>query len=239
METEYINNWHRVWSNRKLRESGEGSVLEKLISIDGFDSPLGLMEETHWRNYIDMFAQRSGIINSDSIFEVGCGGGAFLYPFYESGHKVSGIDYSGELILVSQSVMPDRKDFLNVTEATCLRNDPREDVVIATHVINYFPTLAYSFEVLTTMSLQAKNIFTVSALPDAQLSKGSKEVRRGLLTNDEYELKYKGLEILYYEKSWFERLASSNGFIAQFFDHNMPGFAQNPYRYDCVMTTSM
>lgn len=239
MGTSYINNWHRVWSNRQLSDTTEGTILEKLISIDGFDSPLGLMAENDWREYVKMFAVRVGLTSGDSIFEVGCGGGAFLYPFYESGHEIRGIDYSEELIRVAQSAMPKKKDFLKVAEASSCKSDPNEDIVIANHVIHYFPSIDYTFDVLTTMLRKASKAVAVSGIPDNQLRTNSEAARRGLLSKEEYELKYKGLDILYFEKSWFEDLAGDNGFTATFFEHSMPGFAQNPFRYDCVMSNNL
>ena len=59
-------------------------------------------------------------------------------------------------------------------------------------------------------------------------------MRKGLLTEKEYQLKYKGLEILYFDKRWFEVIAEKVGFSVELFKHEMPGFAQNQYRFDCV-----
>jgi SAM-dependent methyltransferase len=236
MEIGYINNWHRIWSKRKLTDITEGTVMEKLISIDGFDSPLGLMAEADWREYVNMFAKRSRIIPGDSIYEVGCGGGAFLYPFYELDFEISGLDYSQELINVARVAMPLRKDFLEVAEASACESEMPDSIVIANHVIHYFTSLDYAAKVLLTMLKKATKTVAVSGIPDAQLKTASEVARRGLLSEAEYDLKYKGLEILYFERSWFQRLAQENGFAIQFFEHTMPGFAQNQFRYDCVMT---
>ena len=58
MKSEYINNWHRVWNNRKLKGTNKATILEKLISIDGFDSPLGMMSESDWKKNIKLVLQR-------------------------------------------------------------------------------------------------------------------------------------------------------------------------------------
>lgn len=229
-----INNWHRVWSKRSL--PSVGSIVERLIAIDGFDSPLGYMTEADWRKYLALFTQRAGIMEGDSIFEIGCGGGALLYPFFETGYTVSGIDYSRELVEIARSMMPDRAAFLNSMEASACPTEPRTEVVVANHVIHYFPSLSYASDVVDAMLRKASRVVAVSGVPIVDLRDESELERRGLLTREEYEAKYVGLEILYYDRNWFTSLAKRHGFVAQFFDHEMPGFAQNRFRFDCVMT---
>jgi SAM-dependent methyltransferase len=234
MEDKYINNWHRVWSKRSVTESGSGTVLEKLISADGFDSPLGLMEENDWRDYVSLLAKRIQIVKDESIFEVGCGAGAFLYPFYQVGHQVSGIDYSKELVNIALESMPLDKESLQVMEATSCNAEPPYDVIFANHVIHYFPSLDYVSDVMNIIFKKVKRIIAISGIPNTSMKDESEKMRKGLLTDKEYELKYKGLEILYFDKGWFEVIAEKAGFSVEFFKHEMPGFAQNQYRFDCV-----
>jgi SAM-dependent methyltransferase len=234
MTVNNANNWHSVWSKRVLPESS-GTVLEKLIAMDGFDTPLGVMEEADWRNYVTRFAERSGITPADSIFEVGCGSGAFLYPFYEMGQKVSGIDFSTELVKVARSVMPLAASALEATEASVIDPAQKFDVVIANHVIHYFPGMEYAAGVLDAMFRKASKCVSVSGIPDQSLRADSESFRKGMLSDDEYEKKYAGLPILYFQKDWFQQLAEANSFSCAFFEHQMPGFAQNQFRFDCVM----
>lgn len=236
MTTGFIDNWHRIWSNRTPEGSQKGSVLQTLISIDGFDSPLGFMNEHHWKDYVAQFIQRSGIVQGDSVFEVGCGAGAFLYSLHGAGYEVSGIDYSKEQIQIAQSVMPQRKAFLNTTEASLCPINPSSDAVIANHVVHYFPSLTYSFAVIDLMLNKALKVVSISGIPNVELQNESENERRSTLSVEEYDSKYQGLEILYYSKDWFAELAKIHNFLPQFFDHDMPNFLQNRFRFDCVMT---
>ncbi len=233
---DYVNNWHRVWSHRKPLPELEGNALQQLISLDGFDSPLGAMSETDWKTYVGVFAERCALAAGDSIFEVGCGSGAFLFPFYQQGHAVSGIDYSEELIQVAQSFMPDRQAEISVMEAKEFSVQPVTDVVVANHVIHYFSSLSDAETVLTKMLRKAGKSVCVSGVPDAALRAESEQERRGILSPAEYEAKYAGLEILYFDREFFVDLAKTERFNVRFFDHDMPGFAQNRFRYDCLMT---
>lgn len=236
MTAEYLNNWHRVWSNRTPVGVSEGSELQRLIALDGFDSPLGLMLEAEWAAYVDLFARRSGVRQQDSIFEVGCGSGAFLYPFVQRGHRVSGIDYAPELINVARAAMPAYADGLQIVEAAACSVVPSADVAIANHVVHYFPSLAYAERVIDIMLRKASRVVSLSGLPDEAMRQESEDARRSLLTVDEYQKKYRGLEILYFGRGWLADRAAERGFEALFFPHEMPGFAQNQFRFDCVMT---
>lgn len=217
-----------------MPENGSGTVLEKLIYADGFDLPLGLMREKDWRDYVKLLAKRIQTAKEESIFEVGCGAGAFLYSFYEAGHQVSGIDYSKELVNIALEAMPLAKESLQVMEATFCKVEPPYDVIFANHVIHYFPSLDYVLDVMNIIFLKAKRVIAISGIPNAAMKNESEKMRKGLLTDEEYELKYNGLEILYFDKGWFEVIAEKAGFSVEFFKHEMPGFAQNQYRFDCV-----
>lgn len=235
---DYVNNWHRVWSHRKPLAELEGNALQQLIALDGFDSPLGAMSEQDWNIYVGVFARRCGLVADDSIFEVGCGSGAFLFPFYQQGHAVSGIDYSEELVRIAQSFMPDRQTAIRAMEASEFPVRPSEDIVVANHVFHYFASLAYAKTVLSNMLCKARKSVCVSGVPDAALRAESERERRGILSPKEYEAKYVGLEILYFDRQFFRDLASRYHFTVSFFSHDMPGFAQNRFRYDCLMKKS-
>lgn len=82
--------WEEIWNKREI--SHEYNGLEKLLRADGFDSGAGKISIDRWIEYTEYIKQEIDIQPSDSIFEVGCGCGAFLYPYYLKGHLV------GELI---------------------------------------------------------------------------------------------------------------------------------------------
>jgi hypothetical protein len=63
-----VNNWHRVWSQRKPDPEQAVNALQQLIALDGFDSPLGAMSENDWKTYVDVFSKRCGLLAGDSIF---------------------------------------------------------------------------------------------------------------------------------------------------------------------------
>jgi len=110
-----MNNWNSIWNKRKIEDSIVGNLLEHLIRADGFDEGAGSIGKYNWLQYILYIKERLNIEKTDSIFEIGCGGGAFLYPFYKEGYEVAGIDYSEALIEIGKSMMPQMN--LSVCEA--------------------------------------------------------------------------------------------------------------------------
>jgi SAM-dependent methyltransferase len=228
-------NWRIIWGSRKLEKHTMGTNLEKLIALDGFDSPLGLMSESDWRSYGDEFLRRNEVKPGEAIFEVGCGSGALLYLFHELGYKVSGLDFSQKLINAARVALPTISDQLIVAEANMCPVDVRVDLVIANHVFHYFESLEYAREVINKMIDKASRSVAIYGIPNIDLKLESESMRRGLLSVEEYNKKYRGLDILYFPQNWFRQIAMDRGCSAMFYKHAMPGFAQNEFRFDCVI----
>ena len=92
-----MSNWKFIWNNRKINDfNNTNSILGHLIEADGFDSPTGKINESDWVNYLEYLKKYIKINNEISLFEIGMGSGAFLYPFYLSKNKV------GALIVVQR-----------------------------------------------------------------------------------------------------------------------------------------
>lgn len=75
----------------------------------------------------------------------------------------------------------------------------------------------------------------VLEIPDAYTKEESERVRRDILTPEEYEKKYAGLEHTYYEREWFEEIAATHGLCYDIFDHCIPNYVQNKFRFDCII----
>lgn len=228
--------WRKIWGSRKIENQVTGSLLERLIALDGFDSPLGLMSEADWRLYGQSFYDRGDIKLKDSLFEIGCGAGAFLYLFHDSGHNIGGLDFSPPLIAAAKEAMPTAANQFILSEAINCSPYPKADVVLANHVIHYFESLEYVKDVIKKMIEKSLKAVAFYGVPNFEKRTASESARRGILSVEEYNNKYKGIEILYFDKSWFQEIAINYGLSIQFYDHMMPGFVQNEFRFDCVMT---
>ncbi|MGH9467943.1 MAG: class I SAM-dependent methyltransferase, partial [Terriglobales bacterium] len=128
--------WRDIWAARRL-DGGAGSTLARLLAADGFDTGFGTMPEAAWRDYVMRCAARLDLRPGDSLFEVGCGAGALLYPLAEHGCRVGGIDYSAALIAAARAALPDG-DWRCAEAGAPL---PAADFVVASGVFLYFPSL--------------------------------------------------------------------------------------------------
>jgi SAM-dependent methyltransferase len=234
-----MNNWFDVWGNKGDLNTGliankSFTTLEKMIALNGFDTPLGMMKEEDWIHFVESIKLRCNITKSDTIFEVGCGSGAFLFPFVESGYLVSGIDFSEKLIQKGMSLSSKLK--LVNSEAANMPLDPKYDVLLSNHVYHYFQNLEYAKDVLKKMIIKSKRVISITGLPNIEYQKESELYRRGLLGTDEYKRKYRGLDLLYFDFNFFQKIANEYNCSVTFYNHEMPGFAQNSFRFDVLLT---
>jgi SAM-dependent methyltransferase len=226
-----MNNWKAIW-NRRAR-NGERADLDTLIKLDGFDTGAGRIDVNDWRHYTANIAKKLGIVDGVSVYEVGCGAGAFLYALCEQfSIVVGGIDYATGLIAAASHVMP----YGHFKEGDANKFDiaPHYDFVIANSVFHYF-SREYASEVLARMIKKAKIAVAVMEIPDSATKEESEALRRDITTPEEYERKYKGLEHTYYVRGWFEEEAKARGLTFEMFDGCIPNYAQNRFRFGCII----
>ena len=97
-----MDNWREIWNKS---DRIDDYILDTLIKADGFDTGAGSFTLENWKIYTQDFYNILSIKPNESIFDIGCGSGAFLYPLYLLGIKVNGIDYSSPLIDLANRVM--------------------------------------------------------------------------------------------------------------------------------------
>jgi len=225
-------NWKEIW-NRRSFSADEKLSLDALIKLDGFDSGAGRITADDWQTYADIISAKLNIKNGDSVYELGCGAGAFLFALRERlSLKVGGLDYSSALIDAANHAMPDG-DFM-ATEAKLLDIEPAYDFVISNSVFHYFSE-DYAATVLARMVEKAKTAVAIMEIPDLKTKSESETLRRDLLSQEEYEKKYAGLEHTYYDRDWFKAQAAVLGCSCETFDGCVPGYAQNRFRFGAII----
>jgi cyclopropane fatty-acyl-phospholipid synthase-like methyltransferase len=223
-----VPNWKEIWGKRKVDAAGLLD-LDALIKLDGFDTGAGRIEAPDWQTYAEIISKKLGLRDGDSVYELGCGSGAFLYALRQrNALTVGGLDYSAALISAASRAIPDGK-FVEA-EAKFLDTDTRYDHVISNGVFHYFPK-DYASDVVARMVKKAKKSVAIMEVPDLQTRQESENIRRDALSQEEYEKKYAGLEHTYYERSWFEEQAITHGCSCEIFDGCVPNYAQNRFRF--------
>ena len=223
--------WYEVWGRR----SAEGPIrgLAELVALDGFDVGAGRIEVEGWQSYADTIARSLGLGRGQSVFEVGCGSGAFLYALRNACElQVGGIDYASGLIAVASQMMPD--GVFQVCEAGECPPEPRYDHVIANSLFHYLDA-RHAALVLSLMLRKARLGVAVLDVPDLATRDAAEAQRRHALSEAEYSRKYEGLSHTYFDRSWFEQQATGTGFDCTTFDACVAGCVQSSFRFGAIL----
>ena len=227
-----MDSWKRIWNKREI-EHGDDTLLS-LIRLDGFDEGAGNISQVNWIEYVNWIKGKLDIDETDSIFEIGCGGGAFIYPFYNMGHKVAGIDYSNSLIKNIQDTIPNMNFFC--CEAIKLNVSKKFDVVISNSVFQYFESYDYAEIVVNKMLNKARKKIAVLDINDIDKRNDAENLRRGALSKEEYENKYSGLNHLFYDKTFFIDIARRFNYTIDVFSQNIKHYGNNPFRFNVIIS---
>ena len=226
--------WHDVWNRRSFPED-QPIELENLVHLDGFDSGAGRINAPDWRHYAATIVQQFSLSSGSSVYEVGCGAGALLYGLRERlDIDVGGCDFASPLISVARRAIS-KGDFI-VSDATEFPVSPPYDVVLANGVFHYFPDFAYALRVLERMTAKTRRAVAILEVPDEAKREMSELKRREMLSPKEYKRKYRGLDHLYFPKSWFRNMSEALSMECRFLDIKIPNYAQCSFRFGVMLS---
>ena len=191
-----MDKWQEIWNKSNRIDD---YILETLIKADGFDSGAGSFTLKNWKIYTQQLYNKLSVKSNESVYDIGCGSGAFLYPLYLSNIKVGGVDYSSPLIDLANRVMKN-SDFQQI-EASKIDFKVKYDFVISHSVFHYFSNLKYAEEVIKKMLLKSTKRIGIFDINDKSKKSEYDEIRMGKMNKHEYAQKYEGLDHLFYEKN--------------------------------------
>ncbi len=222
--------WKDVWAARQL-DPARPSVLSRLLAADGMDTGFGSVEEDSWRRYVLKTAALLGIGPQSSVFEVGCGAGAWLHELDRLGCQIAGLDASPALIGYAREHMP-RGDW-HLGDASTLAPQPACDFAVASGVFLYFPSLEYAGTVLERMTRKARVAVAILDVPDLATRDAALAERRRIAGENEYRRRYAGLDHLYFARSWFQSALESLGAARiEIRDQQIEGYANSRFRFN-------
>ena len=224
-----MDKWKEIW-NKDERISK--IILESLIKADGFDSGAGSFSVDDWIKYTNEFYHILKIKNTDSIYDIGCGSGAFVYPLYLKKHLVGGVDYSKILIDLANTIMQDN-NFTN-NEAINI-NDDRYDIVLSHSVFQYFKDLDYAKNTIKKMINKANKKIAILDINDATKENEYHRIRMENMNEQDYKTKYQGLEHMFYNKEWFENIAKEFNLKIDIFDQTFKKYSNSKLRFNVIM----
>ena len=224
-----MENWKNIWNKS---ERVNKIILEMLIKADGFDSATGNFSVDDWIDYTNNLYCKLNIQETDSIFDVGCGSGAFIYPLYLKNHKVGGIDYSAILIDIANTIF---KNSIFVNNEAVNIDDEKYDIIVSHSVIYYFKDLDYSEKVIEKMIQKANKKIAIFDINDKSKENEYHKIRMACMNEDDYKKKYQGLEHLFYDKKWFEDIAKKFNLKINIFDQTFEKYSNSKLRFNVIM----
>ena len=209
--------------------------MQDLIELDGFDTGAGRIDVADWREYARGIGRLLDLSAGNSVYEVGCGAGAFLFALREQQVlRVGGCDYAPALIQAANRSLPGGT--FEILEAGDLPPTPTYDFVISNGAFHYFPDLEYARRVLERMIAKSNRGVAVLEVPDLSLRDAAERVRREKLSAERYEKKYAGLEHLYYGRDWFRTIAAARNLDCRLFPSPIPNYAQGAFRFGAILS---
>lgn len=230
MAAKAMNNWRTIWQKRSL-STGSDSVISRLLAMDGYEG-LGAVREDVWHARLEALRSRLVITDADSVFEVGCGAGAVLYPFYQSGLRVGGIDFASNLVETARQVMPGAD--LQPLEAIATPAEPQYDIVLSFGVFLYFRDYDYAKAVLLAMLRKARRWVGVCDVPDLALREDALQRRRDAY-GPGYDEAYQGLAHLYYPRAWFAEALAGQDVAVEIEEQKLAGYLHSGYRFNVYL----
>lgn len=233
------NKWKQIWSERSYNEKTDLS-LEKLITLNGFDTGVGSYDEKNWRQMVSDFCVRAHLFENSNILEVGCGCGAFLYQInQEINANCYGVDYSKSMIEIAKIAIPTGKFYVSEANSLLFPNT-KFDVIFSHSVFQYFPNHDYANEVLALLCSQIEKGGRLLLLDlndvDMQYAYHSGRMRE-YKSPAEYAKNYENLNHLFFDKKSLSSHLDSLGMSRiEFFPHAISDYGNSKFRFNLMCT---
>lgn len=225
--------WADIWESR-VHEPKKMSHTELLIA-NGYDSVRSALSTSNLVYAQDYYWSLIKLQNTDSVYEVGCGSGAFLYNLYQNNIKVGGMDLSNNLLDLAKINLPNGK--WEQGNALSLNVEEKWDHVISFGLFLYFPDINYAEGVISKMLEKANNSVCIYDFPNLDCKDECEAMRRSTTPN--YDRDYKNLQHLYYSKQWFIEFANSRNLHLTLFDQIIPEYASGKHRFCIILRKKM
>jgi trans-aconitate methyltransferase len=221
------SSWKKVWDARKL--TAHGSVQEKLIRANGFDSGAGEVDVSQYTHFVKYFSELINLKPDESLFEVGCGSGAFLYPLRQN--KIGGLDYSKPLIDIASEFI--HTGSFTCNSATNLDTEEQYDHVFSHSVFQYL-SLDQAQIVLSKMIQKSRKTVSILDIPNIEKREEQENERKKQLGEDDYNRKYQNLFHTYYSVDFFKNFPRLLGKNSRKVDTTVMNYSDQDFRFGIV-----
>jgi len=228
--------WDEVWERKGALAARTGSdPMAAAIAANGFDSPgADGVGPDDFRALAAEVVAAAGMAGGHSVYEVGCGAGAFLASLDAAlpGLSLAGCDRSASLVRAGRALFPSLA--LEVADAAELPAAAEADHLLACSVLHYFPDHDYAKRVIDAMAERAARSVTLLDLPDAALRDADEAARRSAWGDEAYAARYEGLDHLTYDREWVASRFRPDVWRVRVTAQSLTRYPNAPYRFNVV-----
>ena len=236
-----MNKWEVVWNKKgnvtEVKNLNEFEMFRILKEANGFDVAVENKDgyfKAFYEGWLEFYDKLNGLGTNkvESVYEVGCGSGVNLFMFKNRAiSSLGGCDYS-------KLMVDSARKTIGAIDIICCKADeivvePQYDLVMSESVFQYFDSLNYAEIVLRKMIEKSNLVTYVGEIHDACFEQELISLRRN--TIDNYDQKYEGLNKLFFEKSWFEKIANEYGKKVEFTNVNNSDYINSRYLFNCYI----
>lgn len=231
MNNEKTNTWKEIWTkSARLNDP----ILECMIKADGFDTAASKFDIEDWRRYVSNIYKYIGIKKDISVYDVGCGSGAFLYQHHLNGGKVGGCDYSPFLLKIANAFMDGTFEEI---DAKNLSTDIKWDVIVSNSTFQYFENKEIAYKITSKMMEKANNAIAILDVNDVEFEdvyheNRIEEYKRANLSEKDYWNKYDDLKHQFYPKKFFTDFGIKHNLKTEIYSQNINGYKNSKLRYN-------
>jgi cyclopropane fatty-acyl-phospholipid synthase-like methyltransferase len=224
----YYKTWKEVWENRKTQVAGNLSELQKLILLNGFDTPPNIYSENEWYELVDQIIDISELTSNSKVLEIGCGSGALLYGLKSRINcSIYGVEKSKSLYSIAKKNLDAANIYLlQASKINSLKG--QHDLILMHSVVQYFPNHNYFLKVIQSLDklLYPGGKILIMDIPDKQYI-DSKNLLNSVI-HPGVKLKH-----LYFDKdSLFRDLKKNNYSKIMEFGHVNKRYGNSKYRFN-------
>jgi hypothetical protein len=137
------------------------------------------------------------------------------------------------LINLAKTIMPNGN--LICDEAININTNETYDFIVSHSVFHYFKDLDYAKDVLVRMIQKSNKKIGIFDINNEEKKEQYYLLRMKGMDKQEYKQKYQELEHLFYEKSWFEKMAKEFNLKISIFDQTFENYLNSSLRFNVIM----
>jgi glycerol-3-phosphate cytidylyltransferase len=224
--------WKNIWDNRIIKSKIKSSNfnLKNSMILNGHYEGPGKIPIISWKKYGSKLRKVLNINRKDTLFEVGCGSGAFLYLFKDL-KKIGGCDYSNELIKYCKKFLKKHsKNIINKNSDQI--NDKLKYKFVFSHGLLHYLSDSLARKTIIQMIKKSKDKIAILDIPNKKFEKKYMALRIKSLGKKKYKKNYNKLPHNLYSKSFFNEIAKKTNCNHYFFQNIIENHKQGKYRFN-------